>query len=82
MAFYIISVKNECDTEEDCPNRGPCISPLGYTSNMELLLDDVNLSFGADLNKRCFFEFGNMIEPRLGGGNALTCCYQVLLNYF
>ena len=40
------SEKHECDIELDCPSKTPCTQPLSYITNMELLIDDFNFSFG------------------------------------
>ena len=61
--------RNECESELDCPAKTPCSQPLSYISNMELLIDDFNFSFG-DIKKRCIFSVASVLEPHTGGGKS------------
>ncbi len=71
MLYISVTEKNECESELDCPGKTPCSQPLSYISNMELLIDDFNFSFG-DIKKRCIFTVASVIEPHTGGGNIFV----------
>ena len=66
-AFFSVVEKHECESELDCPRETPCSAPISYISNMELLIDDFNFSFG-DIKKKCVFTVTSALEPHTGGG--------------